>query len=95
MKAACAKCAGVSATAPGQAVPSPAEPGDKKKLPLGAALPTFDATKLQQAILGFRSPVQQVSVPSPLAFPILIKYFSADKVRGKEMSGKYDTHGRE
>ena len=68
MKAACAKCAGVSATAPGQAVPSPADPGDKRKPPLGAVPPTFDATRLQQAILGFRSPVQQVSEPSLPAF---------------------------
>jgi hypothetical protein len=61
MKAACAKCAGVSATAPGQASPPAADAGDKRKPPLGAVPPTFDATRLQQAILGFRSPVQQVS----------------------------------
>ncbi|XP_021934296.1 transcription elongation factor SPT5-like [Zootermopsis nevadensis] len=59
MKAACAKCAGVSATAPGQAVPSLAEPSDKKKPPAGAVPPSFDATRLQQAILSFRSPPQQ------------------------------------
>ena len=64
MKAACAKCAGVSATAPGQAVPSPSDAADKKKLPLAAVPPSFDATRLQQAILGFRSPVQQVREPS-------------------------------
>jgi hypothetical protein len=61
MKAACAKCSGVSATAPGQATPTLADPADKRK-PLGALPPTFDATRLQQAILGFRTPVQQVSV---------------------------------
>jgi hypothetical protein len=60
MKAACAKCAGVSATAPGQAVPAPADPGDKRGPPLGAVPPAFDASRLQQAILGFRSPAQQV-----------------------------------
>lgn len=66
MKAACAKCAGVSVTAPGQAVPSLSDPADKKKPPppLAAVPPTFDATRLQQAILGFRSPVQQVSETS-------------------------------
>jgi len=77
MKAACAKCAGVSATAPGQAVPSPADPADKKKLPLAAVPPTFDATRLQQAILGFRSPVQQVSETS-YSLPI----FLAEKIKG-------------
>jgi hypothetical protein len=60
MKAACAKCAGVSATAPGQAVPPPAEPSDKRKAAVSAVPPSFDATRLQQAILGFRSPAQQV-----------------------------------
>ena len=64
MKAACAKCTGVSVTAPGQAVPSPLEPADKKKPPLAAVPPMFDANRLQQAILGFRSPVQQVSETS-------------------------------
>jgi hypothetical protein len=71
MKAACAKCAGVSATAPGQAVPSPSDPAaDKKKLPLPAVPPTFDATRLQQAILGFKSPAQQVSETS-YSLPII------------------------
>lgn len=97
MKAACAKCAGVSATAPGQAVPSPADPGAQKKPPLGAVPPTFDTTRLQQAILGFRSPAQQVSKPSPspLAFHIIIKYFSADKIRENETGGTCDMHGGE
>lgn len=61
MKAACAKCAGVSATAPGQAASPAADAADKRKPPIGTVPPTFDATRLQQAILGFRSPVQQVS----------------------------------
>ncbi|XP_069702275.1 uncharacterized protein [Periplaneta americana] len=68
MKAACAKCAGVSATAPGQALhPPPSDPlgvpvppmTDKRKPPVGAVPPTFDPTRLQQAILGFRNPAQQ------------------------------------
>jgi hypothetical protein len=63
MKAACAKCAGVSATAPGQASSALADPADKRK-PLTAVPPTFDANRLQQAILGFRTPVQQVSESS-------------------------------
>lgn len=65
MKAACAKCAGVSATAPGQSSHPLADPADKRK-PLGAVPPTFDATRLQQAILGFKSPAQQVSKSSQL-----------------------------
>jgi hypothetical protein len=69
MKAACAKCAGVSATAPGQAAPPAADADDKRKPP-GTLPPTFDATKLQQAILGFRSPVQQVS---ELSLPFISK----------------------
>lgn len=60
MKAACAKCAGVSATAPGQAAPAVVEPSDNRKPATGS----FDATRLQQAILGFRSPAQQVRASS-------------------------------
>jgi len=90
MKAACAKCAGVSATAPGQAVPSPSDPTDKKKPPLAAVPPTFDATRLQQAILGFRSPVQQVSDTS-YSLPL----FSGCENQGDEMAGTCETHGGE
>ncbi|PSN39312.1 hypothetical protein C0J52_15573 [Blattella germanica] len=47
MKAACAKCAGVSATAPGQAVPPPPQSDmDKRKPPpVGAMPPTIRATE--------------------------------------------------
>jgi hypothetical protein len=57
--------------------------------------PTFDATRLQQAILGFRSPVQQVSEPSLPAFGTTFFFYFADKTKENKMGGTRDRHGRE